>query len=177
MADLALNQSHIIFVGGAVFKNGKILIGKRGLEESHEPGKWALPGGKVDQTTGGFEHILEKKRTIITNYISLLQPLLQSNKVKVLESEIGTQASNWMFILMIPNVEYSKLENIFNIKNIQIRPLFYDIYKHSHLTSIKKTHDESKDSIINNGCMLPSYPSLTFNEQEYIISVLRDFLE
>jgi perosamine synthetase len=123
-----------------------------------------------------IEHILEKKKSIITNYVSLLQPLLQANKVKLLESETGTQPSNWMFIIIIPNVDYSKLENIFNIKNIQIRPLFYDIYKHNHLNSIKKTQDESKDSIINNGCMLPSYPALTFNEQEYIISVLRDFL-
>lgn len=60
MADLADRQTHIIFVAGAVVKNDKILIGKRGMEESHEPGKWALPGGKVDQTKGGEEHILEK---------------------------------------------------------------------------------------------------------------------
>ncbi len=60
MPDLADKQTHIVFVAAAINKNGKILIGKRGMEESHEPGKWALPGGKVDQTNGGEEHILEK---------------------------------------------------------------------------------------------------------------------
>ena len=124
-----------------------------------------------------IEHILEKKKTIITNYLFLLQNLIQLNKVKLLESEFGTEASNWMFILIAPGVDYNKLENAFNTKNIQIRPLFYDIHKHSHLISIKTDMDENNDGIINNGLMLPSYPSLTFNEQEYIISVLRDYLE
>lgn len=60
MPDLAINQTHIIFVGGAVHKRGKILIGRRSWEESHEPGKWALQGGKVDKTKGEAEHVLEK---------------------------------------------------------------------------------------------------------------------
>lgn len=59
MPDLALKQTHIIFVAGAVYKRGKILVGRRGLDESHEPGLWALPGGKVDRTKGGFKNILE----------------------------------------------------------------------------------------------------------------------
>lgn len=60
MADLAVNQTHVIFVTGAVYKNRQLLIGKRSLNESHEPGKWALPGGKVDQTNGKITSILEK---------------------------------------------------------------------------------------------------------------------
>lgn len=60
MADLADKQTHIIFVGAAIYKAGRILIGKRSFEESHEPGKWALQGGKVDQTKGGEKFILEK---------------------------------------------------------------------------------------------------------------------
>jgi 8-oxo-dGTP diphosphatase len=60
MADLTDRQKHIIYCGAAIHKNGKILVGKRSLEESHEPGKWALQGGKVDQTKGGEKNILEK---------------------------------------------------------------------------------------------------------------------
>lgn len=60
MADLAINQTHIIFVAGGVVKNGKVLVGQRSWEESHAPGKWALPGGKVDQTAGNLEMVLEK---------------------------------------------------------------------------------------------------------------------
>ncbi len=39
---------HIILVIGAVEKDSKILIAQRSFEELQAPGKWALPGGKVD---------------------------------------------------------------------------------------------------------------------------------
>jgi len=39
---------HIVLVIGAVEKKGKILIAKRSFEELQAPGKWALPGGKVE---------------------------------------------------------------------------------------------------------------------------------
>lgn len=60
MADFADRQSHLIFVAAVVLKNGKALIGKKGAEETHNAGLWGIPGGKVDQTKGGEEYILEK---------------------------------------------------------------------------------------------------------------------
>ena len=39
---------HIIFAGGFVFKNGKLLIAQRSMNEGHLPGYWAVPGGKVE---------------------------------------------------------------------------------------------------------------------------------
>lgn len=39
---------HIVLVIGAVEKKGKILIAQRSFEELQAPGKWALPGGKVE---------------------------------------------------------------------------------------------------------------------------------
>jgi ADP-ribose pyrophosphatase YjhB (NUDIX family) len=60
MADLANNQTHILLINAVVVKNGKILIGQRSYEESHEPGRWSIPGGKVDRTNGGVDNIVEE---------------------------------------------------------------------------------------------------------------------
>lgn len=60
MVDLAKNQSHLVLINAIVEKEGKILISQRSFEESHEPGKWTVPGGKVDQTKGNIWNIIEK---------------------------------------------------------------------------------------------------------------------
>lgn len=58
MADLAENQLHIVLVNAVVEKDGKYLIAQRSFEESHMPGWWSLPGGKVDRTEGGVRDVL-----------------------------------------------------------------------------------------------------------------------
>lgn len=63
MTDKAKNQLHLIFVSAVVIKKGKALIGKRSLHETHNAGLWGIPGGKIDQTKGGVDHILEKTVT------------------------------------------------------------------------------------------------------------------
>jgi 8-oxo-dGTP diphosphatase len=51
---------HIIFVGGFVFRNGRILLGQRGPEEKHLPGYWAAPGGKIEIEAVDTWNILQK---------------------------------------------------------------------------------------------------------------------
>ena len=58
--------------------------------------------------------------------------------------------------------------------NIEIRPIFYDMYTHLHLINIKK-HEPEIISDIYCGILLPSYPELTFDEQSYIISTLNRY--
>lgn len=60
MSDLAKNKTHIVLVNAVIEKDGKILITQRSLEETHEPGKWTIPGGKVEKTAGDAWDILEK---------------------------------------------------------------------------------------------------------------------
>src|SRR3989344_6366225 len=85
MADLAINQTHIIFVAGAVVKNGKILVGKRGAYESHAGGKWALPGGKVDRTAGDCTNILEI--TVCREIREETGLIISPNKVQYVSSD------------------------------------------------------------------------------------------
>lgn len=50
---------NIVLVTGVVEKNGKFLIAQRSFDEVQEPGKWSLPGGKVE--VEGHDHdVLEK---------------------------------------------------------------------------------------------------------------------
>lgn len=51
---------HSIITNALVVKDDKILISQRSLSEKHDPGKWTIPGGKVEQTQGNVWHILEK---------------------------------------------------------------------------------------------------------------------
>lgn len=60
MADLATNKTHLILVNAVVEKDGKILVSQRSWEETHEPGKWTIPGGKVERTKGNVWHVIEK---------------------------------------------------------------------------------------------------------------------
>lgn len=60
MADLAIDKTHIILVNALVKKGDKILISQRSWEESHEPGKWTIPGGKVERGDKEVWNIIEK---------------------------------------------------------------------------------------------------------------------
>ncbi|MDO8515129.1 MAG: NUDIX domain-containing protein [bacterium] len=54
-----IDKSHHVIVNAVVEKDGKILVSQRSFEEAHEPGKWTIPGGKVDKTEGDVWNVLE----------------------------------------------------------------------------------------------------------------------
>jgi len=60
MSNISSQILHSIIVNAVIEKDGKILISQRSFEEKHEPGKWTIPGGKVEVTKGDVFHILEK---------------------------------------------------------------------------------------------------------------------
>lgn len=60
MVDLATDKTHLVLVNAVVEKDGKILVSQRSWEETHEPGKWTIPGGKVERTEGDVWNIIEK---------------------------------------------------------------------------------------------------------------------
>jgi len=84
MADLAKNQTHLVLVNAIVEKDGKVLISQRSYGESHEPGKWTVPGGKVDHTEGNIWNIIEK---------TLAKEVLEETGV-VIKEEVRLIANN-----------------------------------------------------------------------------------
>jgi 8-oxo-dGTP diphosphatase len=60
MSDLATNKTHLVLVNAVVEKDGKILVSQRSFEETHQPGSWTVPGGKVEKTQGDVWNIIEE---------------------------------------------------------------------------------------------------------------------
>ncbi len=60
MYDSAEDKTHLVLVNAVVFKGNKVLVSQRSFEEPHEPGKWTVPGGKVDRTSGDVFNVIEK---------------------------------------------------------------------------------------------------------------------
>jgi len=74
MADLAIDKTHLVLVNAVVKKGSKILISQRSWEETHEPGKWTIPGGKVERTDKEVWNIIEK---------TLAREVLEETGVKI----------------------------------------------------------------------------------------------
>jgi len=113
-----------------------------------------------------IEHILKLKNDIYDYYKLLFSN--NSDIFFIFEQENNTQHSKWMFSLLVNNRHdnfYDNFEKYMSEKNIQIRPLFYDIRVHAHLSDI---FNKFENIYNNNGFMLPSYPELTRKQQEYI---------
>ena len=84
MADLAIDKTHIVLVNGVVKKGDKILISQRSWEETHEPGKWTIPGGKVERGEGDVWNIIEK---------TLDKEIFEETGVKI-KKEVALLANN-----------------------------------------------------------------------------------
>jgi len=54
-----MGKMYSVLVNVAVEKNNKILLVQRAMEEKHEPGKWCIPGGKLEFTGNFFEALEE----------------------------------------------------------------------------------------------------------------------
>lgn len=122
-----------------------------------------------------LSHILNLKMNIFNNYKELLKPLIDSARIKLIESEYDTEHSNWMFGIIIPSSPFKDTEDFMRIHNIEVRPLFYDIYEHKHLKNIVKT-DGIQINITDYGLLLPSYPELSKDEQIHIVNCLNKLL-
>jgi perosamine synthetase len=125
-----------------------------------------------------INHILELKNNIFKTYNQLLKELFGTNKVVRVKQEDNTEHSKWMYSIIIPSIQFEDLEKYMKENNIEIRPFFYDIHRHTHLKDIKNTFDNTfSKSITNYGVILPSFPELTLEEQTHIVSNLKLYIQ
>jgi dTDP-4-amino-4,6-dideoxygalactose transaminase len=136
-----------------------------------------IQAGFLYDQLNDIDHILSLKTSIIENYNLLLKDLISSRKVIQLKEENETESSKWMYTVIIPTIHYNDLELYMKENNVEIRPFFYDIHDHSHLTSVRNPNNSSfTKTITNHGVILPSYPELTKEEQRHICKCLATFL-
>ena len=131
-----------------------------------------IEAGFLYDQLNDLDHILTLKENLFKNYDKLLEKALKEGKIIKLESEENTISATWMYCIVIHGLDFKSLENYMNEKMVQIRPFFYDIRKHDHLKDIKVDYPE----IANSGIMLPSYPGLKEEQQEYIVNCLYNYL-
>ena len=124
-----------------------------------------------------IDTILQNKRQIFRNYEQLLNELILQNKILLFKNEDHTQSADWIFSLRIVNNNKSIEETtqFFRDNNIDIRPFFYPINKHGHLQHLENT--DAISSVLNKEIiMIPSSPSITYEEQKQVVNIIIKFL-
>lgn len=135
-----------------------------------------------------LSEILEKKAQIFERYRKFVAQ--HSEFLWIQESEENTEPSNWMFGLRLRYHDLKKdyfpeMEKFFMERGIEIRPMFYPLLQqpgllkehHSKQWWINYPSDQTVSEILHNHCaILPSYPGLTVEEQDFILKTLEEWL-
>lgn len=124
-----------------------------------------------------IHNILENKYKIFQNYDNLLERLVKFGKVKLIKKENNTKISPWIYALRIVDNIKTVKETIefFKSNNIDIRPFFYPINAHKHLESIEN-NDETSYVLNKEIIMIPSSPTITYEEQRQVVDVIYRFI-
>jgi perosamine synthetase len=136
-----------------------------------------IQAGFLYEQLQDIENILNNKKIIFENYKNLFNSLICSKKIKFFEKEEYTDNSYWIFaIRIIGNAKtIEETTAFFKNNNIDIRPFFYPINKHTHLMNVENNDDVSL--ILNREViMIPSSPSITIEEQTLVVDVINMFL-
>ena len=124
-----------------------------------------------------IDNILGNKYNIFKNYNNLLKDLVKTNKIKLIKEEKNTVYAPWIFACRIINNKhcYDVMSEYFNNNKIDIRPFFYPINSHDHLKNIK--NDDNISYKLNREIiMLPSSPTITYEEQQYVVKIINQYV-
>jgi len=125
-----------------------------------------------------IDRILKIKRTIFENYKNMLRKSIEKGKIKLFDKEENTDNADWIFAVRIIGNTKSIEETgtYFRDQNVDIRPFFYPVNTHYHLSNIK--NDDKNSQILNREIiMIPSSPTITIEEQKHVVDCINKFLE
>ena len=124
--------------------------------------------------------ILSLKQAVFNNYKKLLETEITENKITLQLVNENCENANWMFaIRLINNTKSIDDTDAYFIENgVEIRPFFYPYYRHTHLVTLScnDTNRMTSEVLNNTIIMVPSYPELRYEEQEYIAMTIRKFV-
>lgn len=83
------DRLHTIAVTGVIVKDGKYLITKRSPDKKHFPGKWTIPGGKME-----MRDYSERKKDTSSHWYNVLETVLRR---EILE-ETGLKIKNIRYL-------------------------------------------------------------------------------
>jgi perosamine synthetase len=123
---------------------------------------------------GVMNEILDKKNEIFKRYTDAFS----EEPFYLQQEEEGTRRANWIFgVGWEGSRGYPYVKNILDNKGIETRPMFYPASKHPYLRRNIRVAWNSSDvpeKLNKEVIMLPSYPELTIEEQNYIIESVRE---
>lgn len=124
----------------------------------------------VDQIVKMKKNILEKYRIAFKD----------REDIFIQNDGNNTQHSNWMMGVRIPNnTNFDEANLFFAARDIEIRPLFYALSEHGHIKNNKNVVvGDCKNAVLLNkqGIVLPSFPELTNEEQNYILKTVNEYI-
>ena len=130
-----------------------------------------------------LDSIIAQKTNVFDTYVALLNEhdLIRSGRVRLYEKEAGTQSTHWIFALRIVGNPKTVDETaaFFDAAGIDIRPFFYPIHAHAHLSElIGDNGDNDRVSVLLNQeiVMLPSSPDMTLDEQRRVVDAVYTFI-
>ena len=94
------NLIHYIVVTGIILKDGKYLIAKRAEWEKAFPGKWTVPGGKLEV----LDYVLREKDTS-SHWYNVFENLLK----REVEEEVGLEIKNINYVTSMVYIRSDKI--------------------------------------------------------------------
>ena len=136
-----------------------------------------IEAGFLKEQLDDLDNILNNKYKIFDNYNKLLSNLSELGFVNLIKREDNTKFAPWIYSLRLNNNNktINEIAEFFDDNNVDIRPFFYPINSHGHLKYIENNDDISY--LLNKEIiMIPSSPSITFEEQQEVVNVITKFI-
>lgn len=97
------NLLHYVVVTGILVKDGKFLITKRADWEKAFPGKWTVPGGKLEV----LDYVLREKDTS-SHWYNIFEELLK----REIKEEVGLEIKNIKYVTSMAYIRNDKIPTI-----------------------------------------------------------------
>jgi perosamine synthetase len=189
---------HVLCSSVSFFANKTITCGEGGAVFTHDSDVYEYLSRKINQgvTSTRYLHDMHAYNYRMTNLqAALLYDQLNiadeilTRKHRIFERyrtalsefayfparEEHTVPAEWIVCIRIPSSTYEATEKYMHDHGIEIRPFFYPLNAHAHLSAFPP--NEIANRIHRETFMIPSHPSLLPNEQDYIIDVLKTYVK
>ena len=130
-----------------------------------------------------LDTIIAQKTNVFETYVALLNEydLIRPGRVRLFAKEAGTQSTHWIFALRIVGNPKTVDETaaFFDAAGIDVRPFFYPIHAHAHLSGLPYGNDaDNAVSVRLNQeiVMVPSSPDIALDEQRRVIDTVHKFV-
>ena len=129
------NQMHYVTATVILVRDGKFLIAKRADWEKAFPGKWTVPGGKLEV----LDYVLKQKDTSL-HWYNILEDLAK----REIKEEVGLEIKNINYVTSLVYIRHDKIPSL--IISLWAEPINDDVRLCSALTDFRWVDlDEAKN--------------------------------